>query len=290
MKAHLKLLVILLTVVSGICSAHSETTAVENINTFLNPHNSYNSGLSYADDDKLQPRLERILGYTKYNVSRWFSKAHLQNILQTFVDNVYGKGFRYFGDEADFDHGHIVFRREGDTVKPWFILYHTQENASQHVEGTKYGYLNKDGRNWIQWIQDYSKVQNAINYKISKPPFWNYFARSKYNERFGELDDHYSINVDMISWDKIGKFPLMIKKEMKVDGMLFKKGIYHFVASEALRFKRVSCDSASEQLSDPNSEIIKINVVNMGIQCAQLYKLGVDDPVQLEELFYPSIE
>ncbi len=276
MKVHLNLMIILLTVVSKICSAQSTTMAVENIGTFLNSQNSYNSGPSYADDDRFQPKIDHIAGYAEFNVSRWFSKAQLQSVLQTFVDQVHGKGFRYFGDKADFDHGHIVFRRDGGTVNPWFILYHTQENASQHVEGTKYGYLNKNGRNWIQWIQDSSKVQNAMNYKISKPSIWNYFTRSRYNDQFGELDDHYTINTEMISWEKIGKLPLMIKKELKTDGILFKKGTYYFVASEALRFKRVSCDSVSEQLSNPDSEIIQIKVGSMGIQCAQLYELGVD--------------
>lgn len=113
-----------------------------------------------------QPRFAAAL------LPQGLTKVRLQGLLQRFVDDGYGKSFRHLGDERDFDHGHLLF----SDGKPVAILYHTQETAHAPVS-PDYGYLDTQGRNWIQWL-DSSSVENARRYERTSYPrsgVWDWF-------------------------------------------------------------------------------------------------------------------
>jgi hypothetical protein len=103
------------------------------------------------------------------------SKPRLQSLLQAFVDAGYGRRFRHLGDERDFDHGHVLF--DARTRAPIAILYHTQELAAEAAE-PDYGYVDPDGRNWIQWL-DGRGIENARGYERADYPrsgSWDWFV------------------------------------------------------------------------------------------------------------------
>lgn len=105
-------------------------------------------------------------------------KAEFQHLLQGFVGQEYRKGFRHIGDERDFDHGHVLSGADGNPVA---IMWHTQELALYEPAGGEYGYLNPQGRNWIQWIAD-GRVENANRYQRKSYPSgaaWDWFRLSE---------------------------------------------------------------------------------------------------------------
>jgi len=100
------------------------------------------------------------------------SKPRLQALLQSFVDEGYGRRFRSLGDERDFDHGHVLI--DARSRAPLAILYHTQELAHEAPGG----YVDPDGRNWIQWL-DGRGIENARRYERADYPrtaAWNWFV------------------------------------------------------------------------------------------------------------------
>jgi hypothetical protein len=106
------------------------------------------------------------------------AKGDFQHLLQAFVGQEYQKGFRHLGDERDFDHGHVLSRADGTPVA---IMWHTQELALYEPAGGEYGYLNPQGRNWIQWIAD-GRVENANRYQRKSYPSgaaWDWFRVSE---------------------------------------------------------------------------------------------------------------
>lgn len=114
-----------------------------------------------------------------------FSRKQLAALLQRFVGEAYGKGFRYLGDAEDFDHGHVLyFAGHGGRPVAAAVLYHTQEGAGKAHEsdpGGKYDYLDARARNWIQWPDPDRPVENAARYaRRSYPdtPRWNAYAQS----------------------------------------------------------------------------------------------------------------
>jgi len=103
------------------------------------------------------------------------SKPRLRSLLQAFVDSGYGRRFRHLGDERDFDHGHVLI--DARTRAPIAILYHTQELAAQAAQAD-YGYIDPDGRNWIQWL-DGRGIENARAYERANYPrsgSWDWFV------------------------------------------------------------------------------------------------------------------
>ncbi len=100
------------------------------------------------------------------------SAPRLQNLLQAFVAGGQGRSFRVLGEERDFDHGHVLL--EARTKSPFAILYHTQELADE----TPDGYLDAEGRNWIQWL-DGRGIENARRYERADYPRtadWDWFV------------------------------------------------------------------------------------------------------------------
>jgi hypothetical protein len=103
------------------------------------------------------------------------TKPRLQALLQSFVDSGYGHCFRHLGDERDFDHGHVLI--DARTHEPIAILYHTQELAAE-ASAPDYGYIDPEGRNWIQWL-DKRGIQNARDYERASYPrsgTWDWFV------------------------------------------------------------------------------------------------------------------
>lgn len=109
--------------------------------------------------------------YKSLETSQFLSKEQFQILLQSFVNEKYLKAFKYLADERDFNHGHLIIT---DTKNPserrlLGILWHTQEGASDAAVGDKYDYIDKMGRNWIEWIADPQRIDNAFMYKGTKP-------------------------------------------------------------------------------------------------------------------------
>lgn len=105
-------------------------------------------------------------------------KEQFQALLQGFVGQVYQKAFRHLGDERDFDHGHILSGADGNAVA---VMWHTQELALYEPVGGDFGYLNPQGRNWLQWLSD-GRVENAQRYQRQSYPSgaaWDWFQASE---------------------------------------------------------------------------------------------------------------
>ncbi len=105
-------------------------------------------------------------------------QARLQRMLQDFVDTEYLKAFRHLGDERDFDHGHLLF--DARTHEPAAILYHTQELAYYEPKGSAYGFVDASARNWIQWIAQPGRIENADRYVRALYPSggaWDWFTK-----------------------------------------------------------------------------------------------------------------
>lgn len=103
------------------------------------------------------------------------SKARVQGLLQNFVAAAYGRSFRRLGDESDFDHGHLLL--DARTGRPAAVLYHTQELAGLAASPDR-GYLDPEGRNWIQWL-DGRGIENARRYERARYPrsgSWDWFV------------------------------------------------------------------------------------------------------------------
>lgn len=121
------------------------------------------------------------------------SKARLQGLLQAFVASAYGRSFRRLGDERDFDHGHLLL--DARTRAPAAILYHTQELADAATTPDD-GYLDPDGRNWIQWL-DARGIENAHRYERARYPrsgSWDWFVAYQ----LPKLRRHHTITDQML--------------------------------------------------------------------------------------------
>jgi len=123
------------------------------------------------------------------------SASRLQSLLQRFVDQTYLKAFRHLGDERDFDHGHFLFASADPGAAPVAILYHTQELAYYAAAGSAYGWLDPDGRNWIQWLKD-GRVENARRYLSPNPEPLPYDPQA--------LKSHHTILAEMLEPSAFG--------------------------------------------------------------------------------------
>ena len=94
----------------------------------------------------------------------------LQEYLQRFVSQVYGRAIENIGVPEDFDHGHLLYRQGRDgRPAPFAILYHLQEDASLAEEFQRR--LDPDSRNWLQWIDSPERpAENARAYARQKQP------------------------------------------------------------------------------------------------------------------------
>lgn len=97
---------------------------------------------------------------------RSFGAAELEPLLQRFVDEQYLKAFAVLGDEADFDHCHLLFG-PGSPRRPVAVLYHTRELSS----------LRHKDRSWLQWA-DSGRIEDASRCERGRYPpgaSWDWF-------------------------------------------------------------------------------------------------------------------
>lgn len=126
-------------------------------------------------------------------------RGALERLLQRFVDTAYGKAFRHLGDERDFDHGHFLFDGQG---RPKAVLYHTQELAMYEPADGPFGWLDPDGRNWLQWLDD-GRVENASAHVRASYPSgaeWDWF---RYKD-LPQLLRHRTILSKMLDSERLG--------------------------------------------------------------------------------------
>lgn len=128
-----------------------------------------------------QPRDHPVPGseITNFNEEKFPAgfndKQKLTELLQKAVDVIYpAKGFRYLGERRDFFHGHILYVLNDNGVpQSVAILYHTQEEAYDwyqfHPKST-YAYLDRQKRNWIQWLDRPEVIENANKYERTSYP------------------------------------------------------------------------------------------------------------------------
>ena len=83
--------------------------------------------------------------------------------IQAFIDDQYLSSFAFVGNYYDFFHGHLLtLENEKD---PSFILYHTQEEASNNLDPScKYSHINRMRRNYLQILNAENIISNAISY------------------------------------------------------------------------------------------------------------------------------
>jgi hypothetical protein len=127
---------------------------------------------------------------------RAVGRERLQALLQSFVDKAYGKAFRHLGEERDFDHGHFLFASQDPDAAPVAILYHTQELAYYAKPGSGYGWLDPEGRNWVQWLSD-GRVENAKDLARADQP-------SGLPVSPEELKSHHTILAEMLQPARFG--------------------------------------------------------------------------------------
>jgi hypothetical protein len=125
----------------------------------------------------------------------------LQGLIQSFVDAEYLKAFRHLGDEKDFDHGHLLF--DARTHKPAAFLYHTQELAFYEPKGSDYGFVDPGARNWLQWIGEPTRIENADAYIRRDYPTggsWDWFTKME----LPALTQHHTILDKMLDGSRLG--------------------------------------------------------------------------------------
>lgn len=121
-------------------------------------------------------------------------KERFQAHLQRFVDQTYLKAFRRLGDRNDFAHAHfLVDDRSG---RPAAILYHTQERADVSKD-----YVDREARNWLQWIDSPLEAVNAFRYRYARPP------RSIADEDWYRFTDRYTVVEQMLDPGSLGFTP-----------------------------------------------------------------------------------
>lgn len=136
---------------------------------------------------------------TPARIPRGLDRAALEGLLQGFVDAAHGRAFRHLGDERDFDHGHFLFGAGGE---PRAVLYHTQELAMYEPAGSPFGWLDRGGRNWLQWLDD-GRVENADAYVRASYPAgaeWEWFRRKE----LPGLLAHHTILPKMLDGERLG--------------------------------------------------------------------------------------
>jgi len=151
----------------------------------------FSIGLS-ATDKKWRCNIPGVQTYAEQGFQ--FSKKELQSYVQEVATEIYLKGFRNLGDPRDFDHGHMLYSAQASNKPAVFaILYHTQEEAfnfSRKDPGGPFDYVDRQARNWIQWIGS-KKIENAKKYELI-------------NDDDQEFKKHFTVTEDMLDRNIMG--------------------------------------------------------------------------------------
>lgn len=149
------------------------------------------------------------------------TSERFRGLLQSFVDQGYGRVFRHLGDERDFDHGHVLLL-DG---RPVAILYHTQETGDA-PSSPDFAYLDAEHRNWLQWLGGGPAV-DARRFARARYPetaSWEWFVR----RQLPELQKRHTITDRMLDPGLLGG------RELE---------------SEQWVFTRVDCRAAADAIS-----------------------------------------
>lgn len=178
---------------------------------------------------------EPIYFYDSLNLPKNLTRSFLQMSLQTFYNQLHGIAFRRIGDWRDFDHGHLL--TDGRNLRA--LLFHTQERASMAQPGSPYGYLNKDLRNWLIFMESPSQILDATEFKYPrKPSFW---SGPKYERN--------------VTWEQYENQGTVVELMLDPEKMGFQ--IASFLDSEkteSFSFKRTKCPKTIH----PQSNIVSI--------------------------------
>ena len=145
--------------------------------------------------------------------------TRIQSLLNRFSAATFGSGFKVIGDQRDFFHGHVLFTADSLTregrMKPFAILYHTQEDAHDAHWGDgikvdrKFDYIDVRTRNWIQWLSespetDGLRIENArayVNEAVRDPSVF-------FGENVAVEGEHYTIHGKKLDAAKLGVKPI----------------------------------------------------------------------------------
>lgn len=145
--------------------------------------------------------------------------ARFERLIEIAAQELEGKAFRFFADARDFNHGHVVLEKIGNTLYPRAILYHTQEDAFDSywlLDDQTYTYLDQTARNWIQWLDedpdlDGRTIVNARDYLDPEVQ-----RREPYFDtvRLPEPGHHYTIHTQhldsrLLKFNSYGMFQFM---------------------------------------------------------------------------------
>lgn len=147
-----------------------------------------------------------------------FTMGRIESILNKFSAATFGTGFKVIGDTRDFFHGHVLFTADnltpGGRMRPFAILYHTQEDAHDAHWGDgkvdrKFDYIDVRTRNWIQWLDDApeadgSRVENARDYVNSALRDPSVF----FGENTPVQGEHFTIHGRKLDAAKLGVKPI----------------------------------------------------------------------------------
>lgn len=174
-----------------------------------------------------EPRsVDDLITQEEYAVSQmWklpdeFTLPRIEHLLQQVSDQIYGTGFRVIGDHNDWFHGHLLYTADQLTpegrLKPFAILYHTQEEAYPAHWGDgisyvdpKFDYVDVRTRNWVQWLSDDpaldgKKIVNAREYNNDAlQPSAIFFG-----DNIAVKKQHYTIHGKNLDPKKLGVTPV----------------------------------------------------------------------------------
>jgi len=135
----------------------------------------------------------------------------LRGILEDFGRRAHGRAYRDAGDRNDWFHGHFLYAESAKPdargmMKPYAILYHTQEEASRfHREtpGGRYDYLDRATRNWVQFLETDGErlrsgtILNAFGLMFDFLPDTPAYRRGLEATR-----SHYTVFAEQLDWRK----------------------------------------------------------------------------------------
>lgn len=175
-------------------------------------------------------------------------RGELQALIQRFVDHGHGKSFRRLGDEHDFDHGHFLYARES-FERPVAILWHTQEHASRFSRtdpGGPYDYVDRMGRNWIQFLDPDKPIENARAYERAAYPEGERWDRWRSRS---SKESPYTLHAPMLDHARLGIEP----EYTLVDFTPPEPNFFMF------RFARVPCGSLPSPLPE-DADVIEVSL------------------------------
>ncbi len=175
----------------------------------------------------------QYIEYRRLPYAELVSLSEAQRILQRFVDQKFGKGFKYLGENRDFFHGHFLFRKGDLESRPLAILWHTQERVGESDYGPM-EYVDRFGRNWIQFLDGDERIVNA--YEFVDPEKWNSYAIG--------FKRHYTL----------------------VEGVLNIDGEVEAPAEFDIHFRRIHCESVPP-MTDEELNRIEIILPNQETAC-----------------------